>query len=1011
MKTSIIYCLFLFFSIPVMFAQGVPECDIPFNELKEQKDAYFVILRQQIGDAAMAEEGSEYSQYLKWVKHWEPRIAPNGTMRDYNNRLGSIPRRVVGPVVPKAFGNTDAWVELGPWNRPNEGLSWIGGGDLGVGVIRGMVIHKSNSNKLMCWSSASGLYYSSNKALTWSNAGSDSWPRSGCKWADFAPDNETTWYACSAPGGSLYDNDNVIGKNCGVFRTTNSGVNWYNIADYMDLDPTTPANGETAYLQKILIDPNAPNVGYLATSIGLYVSTNINTATPTSVSWTKVLTGNICDIEFRANGGSNLYASYKNGSTWNIAYTTNLGTTWTTVPNQPSYSASLDHLSLAVSDNAPNNLYVIQRVPGDPYNTSATDASLYSYNLSTFGVPTLLSTFNNHVGAGYAFAVSNFNASVMYVARDTRYYKSTNGGVTWTQISPGSPTRYHDDVEYFITPRSTCAGCSNEFYVSTHGGVNFSSDQSATLSSRSNGLGVAKVSGSSNAALNPEKMIMGLDHDGSVLSNGVYSPNWTPSWETVYGGDGMQPLIDYSNSNYVWAASQASRPAISSSGGTAGTYSMTGFPGSNDFGVTYAQNKTYPNILYCKAKTNLSSTMLYEDLFRSDNRGYSSSLIEQISDFKTSPSPGIGNQYFIWGLYPTPSNPNICYVSQGNNVTWDGKLYRNSNMLNVSAAAVKSSWIELDDNSASVKAIDNNNPNIVYLSKGGDVWSSLQLIRADYTNPTTPTFINIAGTPGSGGLPNIRVLHVTLEKGTNGGIYAATDAGIYYANNTTINLVTPSLSTWTKLGINLPNIPVQGMEINYIVNKLRVSTAGRGMWEHDLFCPTTSSYSFSGTQNTNAFYEAMNQITSTAVVGSTSKISYRGGTYVDLNTGFLSTSNSANYFEAFIHPCSTPGNSPGLKLLPGDEGYDSEESKPWGFDNVSEIKVYPNPNNGKFTVSIELEDEYAVDVYSIMGQKVLSIPKGKIREKEIDLTGNQKGIYLIEFRSDNDFKSVKVIYE
>lgn len=1011
MKTSIIYCLFLFFSVPMLYAQqGVAECDIPFNQLKEQKDAYFVTLRQQIGDAAMNEEGSEYTQYQKWLKYWEPRIAPNGTTRDYNNRIA--PPKKGAAAISKALGNTDAWMELGPYNKPNYGLSSIGGGDLGIGVIRGIVIHKTNSNKLMCWSSASGLFYSSNKAQNWSNVGSDLWPRSGCKWAEFAPDNETTWYACSAPGGSYYDSDNAIGKNCALYRTTNSGVTWSVIADYIDLDPVTPANGETAVLQKILIDPNAANVGYLATSLGLYVSTNINNVTPSAVTWTKVLTGSICDMEFRTNGSSNLYVSYQNGATWNIAYTTNLGSSWTSVPNQPAYT-SVNHVSLAVSDNAPNNLYVIQRIPGNPYSSSATDATLYSYNVSTFGVPTLLSSFNNHVGAGYGFAVSNFNANIMYVARSTRFYKSIDGGLSWTVLPAGtsSPTRYHDDVEYFITPRAACLACSTEVYVTTHGGVNYSSDQVATLTTRSNGLGVAKVGAASNSALNPEKIIMGLDHDGSVLSNGVYSGSWIPSWETVYGGDGMQPLIDYSNSNYVWASYQTSKPYVSSTGGVASSYSPTGFTSSNDFGTTYAQNKTYPNILYCKAATNVSS-LLYEDLFRSDNRGYSSSLIEQISDFKTVPSPVISNQYFIWGINPSPSNPNYCYVSLGNNVTWDGRLYRSTNILDPIATNVKNGWVELDDYSASVKAIDNNNPNIVYLSKGGDIWSSLELIRADYTNPTSPVFINIAGVAGSGGLPNIRVLHVVLEKGSNGGIYVGTDAGIYYANNSTISLTTPSSCYWTKLGVNLPNIPIAGLEINYKINKLRVSTVGRGIWEHDLFCSANTSLNFTAAQNTTAYYEAINQITSTSTVGSTSKITYRGGTYVDLNTGFISTTNSSNYFEAFIHPCSYPGNSPGLKILEnGAQEESTDENQSWGIGNASEISVYPNPNNGKFNVSINVDEEYTVDVYSLMGQKVLSLPKAKVREKEIDLTGNQKGIYLIEFKSDKDFKSIKVVYE
>jgi xyloglucan-specific exo-beta-1,4-glucanase len=997
MKTSIIYCLFLFFSMPILYAQqGIPECDIPFSTLKEQKDAYFEILRQQIGDEAMNEEGSKYTQYQKWLRYWEPRIAPNGTTREYNNSLAVSSKK--GTPTSKSLGNMDSWTELGPYNKPNSGLNTIGSGDLGVGVIQAMVIHKSNSNKLLCWSSGSGLFYSSNKAQNWSNAGSDQWPRSGCKWAEFAPDNETTWYACSAPGGSLYDAYNAIGKNCGLYRTLDAGATWHIIADYVDLDPATPANGEPAVLQKILIDPNAPNVGYLATSIGLYVSTNINSVS--MVTWSKVLNGSICDMEFRTNGGSHLYVSYKNGPTWNIAYTTNLGSSWTSVPNQPAYT-SVYHVSLAVSENAPNNLYVVQR------NSLA---SLYQYDLNTFGVPTLLSSFADHVGAGYGFAVSNFNANIMYASIGIRFHKSINGGITWTVVSASSPTRYHDDVEYFVTPSASCGTCSNEFYVATHGGVNYSPDQVATLSSRSNGLGVARITGSSNAALNPEKIIMGLDHDGSVLSSGVYSASWIPSWETVQDGDGMKALFDYSNSNYAWTTSQFTQPFLSSTGGVAFSYSPTGFPPKNDFGATYAQNRIFPNILYCKAATDVSG-LFYEDLYRSDNRGDAASLIEQVSDFKTFPSPVITPQYYIFGILPAPSDPNYCYVALGNNVTWDGKLYRSTNMLDPSASNVKNSWKALDDNNnSSLQVVDHTNPNIVILARGG-IWPPLELTRADYTNPATPVFNNIAGVAGSGGLPNIRVLQVVLEKGSNGGIYVATDAGIYYADKSTLSLTNPANCYWIKLGVNLPNIPVTGMEINYQVNKLRVSTSGRGIWEHDLFCPSNMAFEFTAAQNTNAFYEVINQIISTSKVGPTSKITYRAGTYIDLKPGFTSTTNSSNYFEAFIHPCSYPGNSPGLKMQNGKQGESVEYGEPWGLENASEITVYPNPNNGKFKVSINVDEEYTIDVYSLMGQKVLSLPKAKIREKEIDLTGYQKGIYLIELKSDKDFKSVKVVYE
>lgn len=1007
MKTATIICFISCLFSFQLFSQSVqtPECDIPFNELKIQKDAYFEQLRLTIGNTAMNEEGSEYTSYQKWLQYWEPRIAHYGTIRDYNNRLANAKKETKAE---KSLGNVDSWYELGPYNKPNYGVSSIGSGDLGIGVIRGMTIHSTNANKIMSWSPAGGLFYSANKGQNWSNAGSDNWARSGCKWASFAPNNETTWYACSAPGGSYYDSDNSIGKNCGVYRTSNSGVTWSLIADYVDIDPITPANGETAVLHKILIDPNAANVGYLATSLGLFVSLNIDAITPGTVSWTKVMNGAISDIEFRANGSSTLFVSYYASSVWDIAYTTNQGTSWTSVPNQPSYSL-VDQVILKVSDNAPNNLYVIQRTPGDPYSSTPT-ASLYRYDVSTFGVPVFLSTFNNHVGAGRGFTVSNFNANIMYLSRSLNFYKSIDGGLTWAAVANSSPTRYHDDVEYFITPRATCGTCSNEVYVATHGGINFSPDQMATLSTRSNGLGVSKITAASNAFLNPEKIVLGLDHDGSVLSSGIFSANWTPGWETVNGGDGQTPLIDYSNSNYVWTATQNSQPSISSTGGSAYTYVGSGFSSTNDFSVHYAQNQSNPTILYAKKATNIGST-LYEDLLRSDNRGYSSSLIEQISDFKNDPLPVIGSPYFIWNIIPTPNDPNICYVGLGNNVTWDFKLYKNDQMLNPSAAIVKNNWVELNDNNnSSLKAIDNNNPNIAYLSRGGDIWANLQVLRVDYS-VGVPVFVDIAGIPGSGGLPNIRVLQIVLEKGSNGGIYAATDAGVYYANNTTLDYTNVANCFWTKLGTNLPNVPATGLEINYQVNKLRVATAGRGIWEHDLFCPSNSSYAFTAAQNTSTFYEAVNQITSTSTIGSSATITYRGGTYVDLNTGFLTTPNSANYSEMFIHPCSYAGNSPGIKAIEQEENTDGSPDNPikdLGWMS-SELELYPNPNDGKFTVSVKTDLQYEVTVFSSMGQLILTIPSTEVRNMEIDLSAFPKGIYLINFSNNHDFKSVKVI--
>ena len=71
-------------------------------------------------------------------------------------------------------------------------------------------------------------------------------------------------------------------------------------------------------------------------------------------------------------------------------------------------------------------------------------------------------------------------------------------------------------------------------------------------------------------------------------------------------------------------------------------------------------------------------------------------------------------------------------------------------------------------------------------------------------------------------------------------------------------------------------------------------------------------------------------------------------------------------------------------------------------DNAMQMRVYPNPSNGQFTLLInnkEGDGEYPVSVYNTMGQQVYSIiikgAEDMIVEK-IDLSNMQKGIYFLQ---------------
>ncbi len=77
--------------------------------------------------------------------------------------------------------------------------------------------------------------------------------------------------------------------------------------------------------------------------------------------------------------------------------------------------------------------------------------------------------------------------------------------------------------------------------------------------------------------------------------------------------------------------------------------------------------------------------------------------------------------------------------------------------------------------------------------------------------------------------------------------------------------------------------------------------------------------------------------------------------------------------------------------------------------NVQGLKIYPNPNNGQFSVDYELEKDSRVDIilYNLNGQQVYiqtfeQVP-GKYHEV-IDVNNAQinAGIYLIELRTSKE---------
>ncbi len=75
---------------------------------------------------------------------------------------------------------------------------------------------------------------------------------------------------------------------------------------------------------------------------------------------------------------------------------------------------------------------------------------------------------------------------------------------------------------------------------------------------------------------------------------------------------------------------------------------------------------------------------------------------------------------------------------------------------------------------------------------------------------------------------------------------------------------------------------------------------------------------------------------------------------------------------------------------------------------INEVKVYPNPNNGQFQVSLpEGNDKGTVEVYSVAGKVVFA--KEVENNEMIDLGNAEKGLYLVTVKAGNTTASKKVI--
>lgn len=1009
----------------VLFAQA-QNYSPPTGPLYQEyfvKMAYFDSLHAFTPDSIFYHEGGEYAEFQKWFNKWEGRLSPSGDFEPYDQITKNYADRQRHVGSASRSNDVSPWLEIGPTRK--SGIM------MGIGPIRnGISISTATPDHMLCASTTGGLFYTTDGANQWQNAGSDThWPHSGCSGATYYPNTTNQWYAVSSY-------DRRISYVGGVYRTYDGPENWdlTPIADYSNL------NGPNTRINKILFDQK--DIGndhrlFIATDNGLYYSDNPSSAMPT---WSFVTantpnsilaaypTGSVdsnhrfYDIEYLPYDPQNptsmlcasvMYTILVFGQTkeiWRYMVSMDNGATWSEIINPPAIDEMITAATVETSAAAPSKFYCLA--------LKSSNSWVKAYNTNTNAWTDVATGFATGFGAGNGFGVDPSNPNTVFVSSGTGLRKYTNGMFSTVYTT-------HVDIENVAgNPLQP-----NIMWVAHHGGIDKLTMNGGTTNceSKSDGLGVAEIWSMSTSQNKPDYIALGLFHDGEIITRTPYSNGWNPDWGLLGGGDGTMVIINPKDANNVYNASQA--------------YPVNSYWRRYDHAETTINSAdqawSIRTQYYARAALNRDNTdHLYgteqvliqgvppadpignyeNEIWRSFNKGGTRVIV---SDFAhnynlTRQTQGSydWNNEMIWWIMSNPANNHHLYTGI-RNWAWQSRIMRNTNIDGPNAQAVMEGWEEVphprrvdlntDDDHRQPHvtgiAFDPDDENTIFLSYASshfinpvDNWgpyASRMVYRLDvsdlglYPDPDEYPFECGGGIPCADitmNLPNtITDLNsLCYEQGSDGGIYIATEAVIYFTNNKRIAQFDPlepqnpddmqNTTGWVRVGDGLPHVTARGLEINYQVNRIRVGLLGRGVWEHSLHCPEEWAYAETGMYTSDKFLEAQDEISSDAELPTGLKVNYRAGTKVHLTPGFHASAGTR--FHAFIHPCDAPGNSMQPKMAPAWNNPGKEKPRL----NDGELEVFPNPSDGMITIHLGgagPSDVSQVQLYDMLGQTSL----------------------------------------
>ncbi|MDZ7934832.1 MAG: LamG-like jellyroll fold domain-containing protein [Emticicia sp.] len=786
-------------------------------------------------------------------------ILPSGTETERLMKLNSAKNisknklRLAASPYPAWNDMTGSWRMIGPYH--NKVVPCDNGYAMTGGFNDRVYINPYNTQNLFAGQSYGGLWVSKDQGATWKLTDAE-FPNGKNTYA-----NRDVYYGeieVSKTNADLV----FAATDAGVLKSTNGGENWTLVND---LNYITRGSERSYFVALANHDADMLLASY---------GKRIYRTTDGGSTWTVVFdnisggssysqgqhstTGvssrkyNFAGLAFHPTANNIVYLAARNASNQlQIHISRDYGVTWALLVN----STRTQPFKMEVVPSAPDKIYLFELYTN--LGVTQTRTGIIKYDTSGVKVQDL-----NYPVIGHLLddcTVSETDSTVLYLGgySSGEVHKSTDGGLTFFTNNPGfkncDPGKYvHPDVRGIHA-------VGNTVLVASDGGNSLSTDGSATFQSIGQWISGIDLWGFSSA-FKGDKLGSGDDHGPTEM-------RWFDGeggWEHTGGADSKDITLNPAQPNWIYAMDVYRKFKMSTNEDSYGSQE------SVVDATSFKYLAFHPNI-YGKAFPFKDKMLLVSE----NNMATVSDTLYTFAENITKVKIPL-------------KNPSVFYVLVNKK-----KIFKSIDNGTTFSEITPSTTVTLGK--TTITDIDVSNDGLSVWLSYGQVQNNCKVVKstdggANWVNYTT-------------GLPSPTASNITIQRGTNDGVYVSTDGGgVWYRDN--------SMGIWSFLGNGLPMLGY--VTSSYVVPDKKAFRMGtsRGAFEHELAFDTSPD----------------------ALIA------------VDYNQGFSCTKDTV-YFRDYSAYQGTVNNQFQWTFQGGSPATSTE---------MNPKVVYPNP--GTFSVSLTVTD-------------------------------------------------------